>query len=212
MKFLHDNGFTTLTLDEFRQWHAGKREVPPRSCVVTFDDGFYSTYYLAYPIIRKYDQAAVVFCIGKNTAGVTDPFIEDPSDKKNHYAREDVIKKMRREYPKFAFESHTYDMHNRVNGRKPAVSYSYEQIMEDCKKNEPFGFTYLAYPWGTYSDTMQQAVKDSGYKMAFAYRPFYYATREDDPFAVNRIKISGKIPLEEFISIVAGEAENYCHP
>ncbi|MBQ6400859.1 MAG: polysaccharide deacetylase family protein [Firmicutes bacterium] len=212
MRFLHDNGFTTLTLDEFRQWHAGKLEVPPKSCVVTFDDGFYGTYYLAYPIIKKYDQAAVVFCIGKNTAGVTDPYTEDPADKKNHYVREDVINKVRKEYPKFAFESHTYDMHNRVDGKKPAVSFSYDQIMEDCKKNEPFGFTYLAYPWGTYSDTMQQAVKDSGYKMAFAYRPFYYATRDDDTYAVNRIKINGDIPIEEFIEVVNGNAEKYNNP
>ena len=53
MKYLHDNGFTTLTLDEFYDWYKGDIEVPEKSVVVTFDDGYYGTYYLAYPIIKK---------------------------------------------------------------------------------------------------------------------------------------------------------------
>ena len=210
MAYLHDNGFKTLTLDEFYQWHAGKLEVPPKSCVVTFDDGFYGVYYLAYPIIKKYDQAATLFCIGKNTDGVTDPF--HGSGEKNYYVKQDVIEKVRKEYPRFEFESHTFDMHNRVHGKKPAVSFSYEQIMEDCEKNAQFGFRYLAYPWGTYSETMQKALKDSGYKMAFAYRPFYYAKRTDDIYAINRIKISGKGSMENFIRTVNGENEKYDAP
>ena len=209
MAYLHDNGFKTLTMDEFYKWHAGKLEVPVKSCVVTFDDGFYGTYYLAYPILKKYEQAGTVFCIGKNTAGVTDPFTPETDGEQNHYVRQDVIEKVREEYPRFEFESHTYDMHNRVDGKKPAVSFSYEQIMEDCAKNEQFGVRYLAYPWGTYSDTMQQAVHDSGYKLAYAYDPFYYAKRTDPQYAVNRIKIPGKMPMEDFIRIVNGEATEY---
>lgn len=212
MAYLHDNGYKTLTLDEFSKWYEGKLDVPVRSCVVTFDDGFYGTYYLAYPIIKKYDQAATVFCIGKNTGGVTDPFTPEEDGDKNHYVREDVIEQVRIDYPKFSFESHTFDMHNRVDGKKPAVSFSYEQIMADCEKNEPFGFRYLAYPWGTYSETMQQAVKDSGYLMAFTYNPFYYAQRTDDRYAVNRIKIPGKMSMDEFIRIVSGEAPEYDLP
>ena len=70
MKYLHDNGFTTLTLDEFYDWYTGKTEVPEKSVVVTFDDGYYGTYYLAYPIIKKYDLAATVFCIGHHIEDV----------------------------------------------------------------------------------------------------------------------------------------------
>lgn len=206
MKYLHDNGYKTLTLDEFREWHAGKLEVPVKSCMVTFDDGFYGVYYLAYPIIRKYDQAATVFCIGKNTEGEIDPYTPVEDGETNHYIRRDAIEKTREEYPRFEFESHTFDMHNRVDGKKPALSFSYEQIMEDCAKNETFGFSYMAYPWGAYSETMQKAVRDSGYKMAFTYDPFYYAKRSDDTYAINRIKIPGRTTMDQFIRIVSGES------
>ena len=53
MKYLHDNGYTTLTLDEFYDWYTGKTEVPEKSVVVTFDDGYYGAYHLAYPIIKN---------------------------------------------------------------------------------------------------------------------------------------------------------------
>ncbi|MBQ9014734.1 MAG: polysaccharide deacetylase family protein [Firmicutes bacterium] len=207
LTWLKDNGYTTLTMDEFYQWYQGKLEVPVKSCVYTFDDGFYGVYHLALPIFKRMDMAGTAFCIGKNTEGATAAF--DPQEEKDHYIGYDVIEKSREEYPRFSFESHTYDMHNRVNGKKPALAFTYDQIMADCEANAKFGFRYLAYPWGAYSDTMQQAVKDSGYRLAFGYGPYKYATREDDPYAVSRIKISGKLDMDSFIRIVSGEDEAY---
>ena len=212
LAYLHDNGFKTLTLDEFYKWHAGKLEVPVKSCVITFDDGFYGVYYLAYPLIKKYDQAATMFLIGKNIEETTHAYTPKEDGEQNHYVGKDVIDKVREEYPRFEFESHTYDMHNRVNGKEPALVYSYDQIMEDIAMNEPYKFRYLAYPVGDYSETIQKALKDSGYKMAFAYRPFYYAKRTDDTYAVNRIKISGKMGMGKFMQIVNGESAEHDAP
>lgn len=211
MKWLHDKGYKTLSLDEFYKWHAGEIELPKKSVLITFDDGYYSMYYLVYPILKKYDQSATVFIRGRLIRNTTDEF--DYSDNvKNHYMGKDVIDEIRRDYPKFELESHTFDMHDKVDGEKPAESFTYEQIVDDCKKMQPYGFTYLAYPWGTYSDTMQKAIKDSGYKMAFAYDPFYYALRSDDTYAVNRIKISGGISMRDFKKIVKGKSKKYNNP
>ncbi len=207
--YLHDNGFKTLTLDEFYEWHAGRLEVPVKSCVITFDDGFYGAYYLSYPIIKKFDQAATMFLIGKNIEDETHPYTPEEDGEQNHYVGKDVIDQVREDYPKFEFESHTFAMHNRVGGEEPALVYSYDQIMDDIAQNEKFGFRYLAYPCGDYSETIQKALKDSGYKMAFAYDPFHYAKRSDDTYAVSRIKIPGKIEMDKFIRIVNGEESKY---
>ena len=207
MKYLSDNGYRTLTLDEFRQWHQGKLEVPKKSCVITIDDGQYEAYYLALPVFEKYGQAATCFCIGSKIPKKTDPFVY--GDGKTHYIGEDVMKKLRKEKSLFTLESHTYDMHERVNGKMPAKVFTYEQIMDDCKANEKFDFHYLAYPWGANTETMRRAVRDSGYKMAFAYRPFLYARRTDDPYAVNRIKVYRTMDMNTFIDVVKGEDERY---
>ncbi len=210
MKYLHDNGFTTLTLDEFYDWYTGKTEVPEKSVVVTFDDGYYGTYYLAYPIIKKYDLAATVFCIGHHIEDVTPEW--DPDDREDHHIGADLIESMPKEYPKFAFESHTFDMHRKIDGEHPVDVYTYDQMKEDTEKNAPYGFSYLAYPWGDNNETFRQVLADSGYKMAFAYDPFYYATRSDDQYAINRIKISGKMEMKKFKKIVNGDSEEHINP
>ena len=91
---------------------------------------------------------------------------------------------------------------NVLNKKHPVNVFTREQMDEDIKSNERFGFSYLAYPWGDYNDDMKAALKDAGYKMAFSYGPFAYATRNDDQYAINRVKISGKIKLKDLIEIV----------
>ena len=205
MKYLHDSGYTTLTLDEFYDWYTGKTEVPEKSVVVTFDDGYYGAYHLAYPIIKKYDQAATVFCIGHHIEDVTPEF--DPNETEDHHIGVDVIQKLKEEYPRFSFESHTFDMHRKVDGKHPVDVFTEEQMQEDVDKNAAFGFRYLAYPWGDYNDTIKKVLADNGYNMAFAYKPSQYATRSDDQFAVSRIKISGKMKMKKFKKIVSGKFE-----
>ena len=104
MRWLHKHKYRTISTQEFYDWYTGKTEVPEKSVVVTFDDGYYGTYYLAYPIIKKYDQAATVFCIGHHIEAVTPEW--DPDDREDHHIGADLIEGMREEYPKFAFESH----------------------------------------------------------------------------------------------------------
>jgi hypothetical protein len=43
--------------------------------------------------------------------------------------------------------------------------------------------------------------------MAFAYKPSQYATRDDDQYAISRIKISGKMKMKKFKKIVKGKFE-----
>jgi len=209
MKYLHDEGYTTLTPDELCEWYEGK-EFPEKSVMITFDDGYYGTYYLAYPIIKKYDQAATVFCIGHHIDETTAEW--DPHASEDHYIGADVIRKMREEYPRFRFESHTFDMHRKIDNEHPADIFTYDQMVEDIRKNEEYGFTYLAYPWGDHNETFEKALADNGYKMAFNYRPYYYATRSDGRYVMNRIKISGKMGMRKFKKIVSGRSKDHINP
>ena len=210
MKYLHDNGFTTLTPDEFYKWYKGKADFPEKTVMITFDDGGYEVYHFAYPIIKKYDFAATLFCVGDKIPEETVAY--DPDSEKTHFVGMDVIEKIKEEYPRFCFESHTYDMHHRVDGKVPIKSFTYEQLLDDFNKNEKYGYRYLAYPWGASSDTVKQVLKDCKYKMAFAYRPFYYALRSDDIYDVNRVKIKGTLPIESFIEIVEGNSSSLDNP
>ena len=60
MAFLKKGGFRILRLDEALDL-LDRDEVPPRSVVITIDDGFYSVYAKAYPVLKKYAFPATIY-------------------------------------------------------------------------------------------------------------------------------------------------------
>ena len=64
MKYLHDEGYRTITLNQLEQYVSGKISLPQKSIVITFDDGYQNNYTLAYPVLQKYNFHASLFVIG----------------------------------------------------------------------------------------------------------------------------------------------------
>jgi hypothetical protein len=61
LAFLTRNGYTTLDADELLAHMEGEQVAPPRSVVLTIDDGMLDLYTEAYPLLREYDATAVAF-------------------------------------------------------------------------------------------------------------------------------------------------------
>ena len=64
MKYIYDNNYKTLSSEELYDWLNKKIELPKKSVMITFDDGFYEDYYLVYPILKKYKLKAITFVVG----------------------------------------------------------------------------------------------------------------------------------------------------
>ena len=79
MKYLNDNGWTTLTLDEFYDWQQNGKEIPKKSCLITFDDGYYEMYYQILPILKKYHFNGASFVVGSYTPDTTPAY--DPAQR-----------------------------------------------------------------------------------------------------------------------------------
>ncbi|KAF1015873.1 MAG: Poly-beta-1,6-N-acetyl-D-glucosamine N-deacetylase [Stenotrophomonas maltophilia] len=60
--WLANDGWTSLTLDQYAGFLAGK-PVPHKSIVITFDDGYLDNWVYAHPILQKYGMHAVVFVV-----------------------------------------------------------------------------------------------------------------------------------------------------
>lgn len=61
LSYLGDHGYRVIRLSDLARFIAGKAVVPPKSVVLTFDDGYKSVYKVAYPILRKYRFPATIF-------------------------------------------------------------------------------------------------------------------------------------------------------
>ena len=64
MKYIFNNGYKTLSSEEFYKWLIGKVEYDKKTLLITIDDGNYEDYYLVYPIIKKYNLKATSFVVG----------------------------------------------------------------------------------------------------------------------------------------------------
>jgi peptidoglycan/xylan/chitin deacetylase (PgdA/CDA1 family) len=61
MEYLARNGYEVITLPRLARFLEGKEALPAKSVVITIDDGYRSTYEIAYPVLRKFGFPATVF-------------------------------------------------------------------------------------------------------------------------------------------------------
>ncbi|MBM0106216.1 polysaccharide deacetylase family protein [Steroidobacter sp. S1-65] len=60
MRFLR-RFFNPLTLEQFDDVVNGRRPLPPKACLVTFDDGWFDNHAYALPLLREHGVPAVIF-------------------------------------------------------------------------------------------------------------------------------------------------------
>ena len=192
IKYLYDNGYKTISNEEFYNWYIGKVEYDKKTVMITIDDGYYEDYYLVYPIIKKYNFKATSFVVGSR--------IKEKTNKYNKYYESyigfDIIHKVRNEYPFYEFQSHSFNMHYfvRQNNSKNIFkikTMSFKELEEDTLNNKKFNFTTMAYPFGSGNKELEEILKNQNYIVAYRFVPSNYATRNEDRYAIPRIKING---------------------
>jgi peptidoglycan/xylan/chitin deacetylase (PgdA/CDA1 family) len=63
LRHLADNGYRTLSVDEYVSVIRGQRPAPERAVLLTFDDGRGSVWTVAAPLLRRHGMKAVVFLV-----------------------------------------------------------------------------------------------------------------------------------------------------
>jgi len=201
LKMLNDMSYKSLTLDEFYKWKKGELDLPYKSVLLTFDDGFLSNYEYAFPLLKKYGIKATVFLIGNYTKESN----EEWNGNLRTYMSKEIIEKAKIEYPNIEFASHSYGLHENgiLNSKK------YEEIVQDIEffNEKMFDTNIYCYPFGAYNDDMVKALKEERFKMAFIFGPtnkeYRKASRDDDDFLIPRLNVSyGIEPSKLFLRLI----------
>ena len=61
MQALKDSGIAIIAMKDFFGVAAGEKNIPPRSCIITIDDGYVSGYSVAWPILKQYSYPCTLF-------------------------------------------------------------------------------------------------------------------------------------------------------
>src|SRR2546425_4179169 len=69
MKALKDRGITVIGMQDFLAWKRGKKNIPPRCAIVTFDDGWKSQYEVGWPIMKKLNYPFTLFIYTEGVRG-----------------------------------------------------------------------------------------------------------------------------------------------
>jgi peptidoglycan/xylan/chitin deacetylase (PgdA/CDA1 family) len=61
METLRQMGLTVISMDDFIAWMKGEKTIPPKSIVITLDDGWKSVYTDAFPILKEYNYPFTLY-------------------------------------------------------------------------------------------------------------------------------------------------------
>ena len=100
---LKKSGYETITLKELAAFLKGNSKLPPKSFLITFDDGIKTSYYNADPILKILNYNAVMF--------VVSGFSLDENS--SYYLNGDEIKEMV-STGRWEIQSHGYTGHHRI--------------------------------------------------------------------------------------------------
>lgn len=186
LKYIKDEGYTTLTMRELEAYILNNSPIPNKSIVITFDDGYMNNYNNAFPILKDLNMVATIFCITTQLDG-------------SYYLSKDAIVEMSN-YG-IDIESHT------VNHPKLDEMTYNKQLVElaDSKKTLEAitgkKVDSIAYPFGNFNNNSLKAAKAAGYTLGFTTNRGL-SDRDDNPLSLDRIYVSSKYNMDTFKEIL----------
>lgn len=218
MEYLRTHGYHPVSLRDLRLAMEGRKKLPEKPVLLTFDDGYVSYYEFVLPFLERLGYPSVLSVvgtfIGNEPEGIPEPIMNW-----------DQLKKVASN-PMAEVVSHTYDMHRGVvynpqGNTAPAMrafvydpkkgTYETEaeyvkRIEQDFRKQnevfmeqlgkKPIG---IVWPYGKFTmPSIETAVK-AGYVFTFTLEEGYASI--DRPLSVNRSIIYNE-PIEDFIKMI----------
>lgn len=194
MNYLATHNYSVISLSELLKG-LKNGQFPPKPVVITIDDGFKSTFTLAYPVLKKYNFPATLF--------IYTDFIE----KNNNSLTWGEIKEMTEN--NLEIGSHALSHYNLLKYKE---NENYENYLARIKKEiflskeileSKIGgkVKFFAYPYGVYSPTIKNLVIQADYEGILNANSMNN-TLNADPFSLNRQIIFGNSSFNSFIQIL----------
>ena len=229
ISWLLHNGYHVISVQDILDAHDGKKTLPPKAVLLSFDDGYSSFYTRVWPLLQAWNVPALWAPVGS--------WVDTPENQKvnfgglmtprDRFATWDMVRELSRS-PLIEIGSHTWASHygipaNPQGSREPAIANRYydkatgryetdqqfsQRIGDDVRKvtekiTQVTGKAPRAWVWpyGAANGTSLAIARQQGYQLAF--------TLEDglgnvqDLGNIPRLLIAGNPSLKAFASTVS---------
>ncbi len=173
LDYLQENGYTTITLNDFIKARRYGKNLPEKPIILTFDDGYADNYSEMLPILEAHGMTAVIFVI-TNEIG------------KHGYLTLDQLKDLQKRGVEIG--SHTADhlplvtLNDELLDNQIRIS----KIFLEWNGLDPIGS--ISYPNGVYSPEIIEKLKAENY-LAAVTGEAGLNTLETDPYKLKRVHI-----------------------
>jgi peptidoglycan/xylan/chitin deacetylase (PgdA/CDA1 family) len=195
MDYLQRRRYSVISLSELANSLRENISLPERAVVLTFDDGSACTYEQAMPILRKYRYPATVFVIS-GLLGKNNEWLRDAGFPERRMLNADEIRALEAE--RFDIGSHTVT--HQWLARIPLSQARAEIRNSKAQLEDVLGHevAHFAYPFGSYTPEVRDAVVEAGYRAACSTR---WGKKHSgfELFDLRRVEIQGKDSLLQFV-------------
>lgn len=183
MTALKTAGYTTVTPADVLEFVDSGTPLPPKSVMITMDDGYTSNVTVAAPILEELGFCATVFVIGVDEGQIIDIHTGNPLYPAR-FSYEEALPWL--EKGVLEFQSHSYDMHQSSYGDStvrdgilPMAGESLsdyraalrDDLMRLSRQRSDHGLTSpliaMAYPFGFFSGESEAVLREAGIRLTF---------------------------------------------
>ena len=151
LDYLQDNGYNTITIEDFVRSTRGEFELPDKAIILTFDDGYADNYQNMLPILQAHNMKAVVYIIA-NELG-----------KPGYLTVEQVLD----------LQKQGIEIGNHTANHRPLIGLSESELNHEIRDSKLY-LEYLgiynvdnfSYPNGLYNDDVMAVLKNNSYHSA----------------------------------------------
>jgi peptidoglycan/xylan/chitin deacetylase (PgdA/CDA1 family) len=183
--------YQSITLDQWIAYKEKRAGLPRRPIIITFDDGYRSTYHTAWPILRRHGFSATVFLVS-SLIGKTNAW--DADERQEPLLDVGEIREMQSEGITFGSHTQSHRALTRISLEEAA-----QELQDSRKTLESFldrPVTALCYPFAKQNRIVRGLTRRAGYSTAVIGRG---GTNRvwTDPYALRRIKIDTSTTIDE---------------
>lgn len=178
-EYLKNNGFTAVKIKDLIDFTNGKKDLPDKSVVITFDDGQRSFLTKVVPILEKYNFPANINIVGS----LIDLYTENgETDDRYAYLNWNDLKILA-QHPLVEIGHHSYNFHSlglrrgmgKIYGESNSayseiIKTDIETLNDKLLSNIGFVPFIMAYPYGIKNKTLEEIVKSEGFSVTLSCR------------------------------------------